>query len=302
VFPQLTRVSYFYKDRTPAAAPIVRAFARSPDIWRQQGEGFFRQLLSYMREHGADGAALISSESMSAHNYFAPPGSRDTKNCIIERRDPFLLAAHLREGQAAARRAGFEELKVIIGIRRQDQYLGSYYAKAGALAETPGQADFERQALEIIDPEKRYFVDGIWLDYKMTRDLVAQAIGENNVLVLPLEQLGNEPSRYFSALYNFIGEPPNLDRVTLERSNFRSVAPDFWRIRESAMKRAARKKPFGTLRAFLARPTEIRLSPALKEKILAIYRDSNQDLAASLDVDLAQYGYCGTPGRKRARP
>ena len=41
VFPHLTRVTYFYKDRTPVAAPIVRAFAQSPEIWRRQGEEFF---------------------------------------------------------------------------------------------------------------------------------------------------------------------------------------------------------------------------------------------------------------------
>ena len=135
--------------------------------------------------------------------------------------------------------------------------------------------------LEIIDPDKRYFLDGVWLDYKTTRDLVSQAVGENNVLMLPLEQLGNEPSRYFSALSGFIGEPLSPDSLAVQRSNFRSVAPDFWQIRANAMKRAARKKPFGRFRAFLARPTEIRLSPALKEKILATYRDSNQDLAAA---------------------
>ena len=60
------------------------------------------------------------------------------------------------------------------------------------------------------------------------------------------------------------------------------------------MKRAARKKPYGMLRAFLARPTEIRLSPVLKEKILATYLVSNQALASRLGLDLAQYGYCGT--------
>jgi hypothetical protein len=237
VFPQLTRIRYFHKDRIPVAATIVRAFG-----W-----------------------------------------------------DPYLLAAHLREGQAAARRAGFEELKVIVGIRRQDQYLGSLYAKAGFQAETPGQVDFERQVLEIIDPKKRYFLDGVWLDYELTRDLIAQAIGKENVLMIPLEQLGTEPQRYLSALSSFVGEPVNPESVAAGRLNSRSLTTDSWQIKKDAMKWSARKKPFGSYRALLAGPIQISLSASVKEQILATYRQSNEALASALNIDLAQFGYYGSP-------
>ena len=290
VFPQLTRIAYFNKDATPASAQLIRAFRRSPEIWRLRGDDIFNKLRAQMREKMMPEAVLISGEGMSAHRIFAAPGANRHRD-PFERRDPFFLAAHLRECEGVAKRAGFDSVKVIIGIRRQDQYLASLYATGGWMAVRPGQYDFERQTREIIDPDKRYFTDGIWLDYKATRDLIAEAVGEGNVLLLPLEQLGDAPSRYLAALSEFVGEP--LDSLALKRQNPRNIAPDIWQIRKKAMERAARKMPFGRFRALLARAAEIRLSSELKEKILAAYRDSNRGLASNSKLELAQYGYCG---------
>jgi hypothetical protein len=280
VFPQLTHIAYFDRDRTPASSQFISAFMGSPEIWRLRGASIFRQL----QAEKAEGSVLVSAASMSTHRFFAPWTSDN------HWRDPFLLAAHLRECQVVAQRADFDCVKVIMGIRRQDQYLASRYATHGWLADRPGQDDFERQALEIIDPEKRYFMDGVWLDYKVTHDLIAGVVGLKNVLLLPLEQLAEEPSRYLSTLSAFLGEPLNLDLQT--RKKVRMIGLDTWQIRE--MKKVARKKRFGRIRApLLARNLEIRLSPELKAKILAAYYDSNQRLASTLNLGLARYDYYG---------
>ena len=100
-----------------------------------------------------------------------------------------------------------------MGIRRQDQYLASRYANGRRDVAKP-QDDFERQSLDIIDPDRRYFVDGVWLDYKMTRDLITDAVGKKNVLVLPLEQLATEPSLYFLSLSTFLGKSLNPNSLT----------------------------------------------------------------------------------------
>jgi hypothetical protein len=165
-----------------------------------------------------------------------------------------------------------------MGMRRQDQYLASRYAQHGKLAYEPGQADFERQALEIIDPAKRYSSDGVWLDYKTTRDLIANALGVDSVLILPLEQLSADRSGYFAALGGFLGEAIAPD-VEAAHRNVRSVAPDIWR----------RRKRWREIR--LGPEFEIRLGPDLKNKILAAYEDSNRRLAADIGIDLARYGY-----------
>ena len=180
--------------------------------------------MAELDELGTDGPALISGEGMSAPKIFASPNRISNK----VRRDPFRLAAHLRECQMAAARAGFD-VKVIMGIRRQDQYLASRYATHGELADEPGQADFERQTLEIIDPVKRYFIDGVWLDFKTTRDLIVNVLGVDGVLILPLEQLNDDRSDYFAALGGFLGEVIEPEGETGPRQNVRSVAPDIWR-------------------------------------------------------------------------
>ena len=189
----------------------------------------------------------------------------------------------------AAARAGFADVRVIMGVRRQDQYLASRYAQHGKLADEPGQADFERQTLEIIDPAKRYFIDGVWLDYKTTRDLIVNVLGVDGVLILPLEQLGADRSGYFAALGRFLGEAIAPDDEAEHRENVRSVAPDVWRCTMGSRR-------FGRLFAIVGlsarREIEIRLGPEVKSKILAAYEDSNRRLAADIGIDLARYGYC----------
>jgi hypothetical protein len=289
IFPQLSHIAYFDRDRTPASKQMVSAFNRSPEVWRLRGDNIFGQLRAEIGDKKAEESVLVSSASMSTHRFFAPWAPDN------HWRDPFLLAAHLRECQAIARRSDFDGVKVITGIRRQDQYLASQYATHGWLAERPGQADFERQALEIIDPEKRYFMDGVWLDHSATHDLIAEVVGERNVLLLPLEQLADQPSQYLFALSAFLGESLNLDTPTQRK--VRRIAPDTWQIkaRYREMKMAARKQHFRRIcAALLSRRVEICLSPELKEKILAVYRDSNRRLATDLKPELMRYDYCET--------
>ena len=287
VFPQLTRVAYFRKDKTLASALILSAFRDSPSIWRLLGNKILGQLLADMGGEKAERPALVSAEGMSTHRIFAAPGTPHS-----HRRDPFILAAHLRECQAVAQRVGFDGVKVIMGIRRQDHYLASRYVKMASMIDNPGQEDFERQTREIIDHDKRYFIDGVWLDFNRTRELIAEVVGEQNVLLVPLEQLADAPSRYLAALSEFVGEP--LDGLVLEQKNARSVAPDVWQVGKKVMNMAARRQRFGKFRALFAQPITIRLSLDLKEEILATYLDSNRSLTSSLKLNLERYGYCGT--------
>ena len=138
IFPRLSQVSYFYKGAAAASAAVIRAFDGSPTIWRDQGIDLISSLISATSQR----AVLISSEAMSTHKIFAPPAWRGNQ------RDPFLLAAHLAECSRRAAQLGYR-VGVIVGIRRQDQYLASRYATHGGLADRPGQLDFERQVSEI---------------------------------------------------------------------------------------------------------------------------------------------------------
>jgi hypothetical protein len=222
---------------------------------------------------------------MSSHKFFARPGWQGT------RRDPFLFAAHLSECRKVALQHDFD-LKVILGIRRQDQYLASRYATHGGLADNPGQLDFERQVLEILEP--RYYLDGVWLDYAKLRDLVVGALGDQSRLImLPLEQLNEDPQSYLGALSVFIGE--TLD-YSGDRANVRRVAADRWKLLDNkAIKRlsaggiAARAR--GAIRRRRPRHSEFFLPSELQAAVLDRFADSNRQLATDLGIDLNRYGY-----------
>lgn len=283
VFPSLSRASYFFDEKTPASAAFVGAFKRSPAIWRQYGQEIFSQFLA---EAGGR-PAVVSTATLTDQKIFAPRKKR------VPSRDLYLLAAHLRECWATAKQFGFNRVRIVMGVRRQDQYLASSYAThGGRLADDPGQDDFERQVLEIIDREARYFVDGIWLDYKAARDLMVEAVGEDNVLVLPLEQLNQDGPTYFAALSDFLGEPLYNEQ---KWTNVRAVAPDVWRYIDRRVLKLRRRGRLGRYREAIhrlfAREFEIRLTPDLKSAVLAVYRDSNLRLADDLGLDLARYGY-----------
>ena len=93
----------------------------------------------------------------------------------------------------------------------------------------------------------------------MIRDLIEGALGETNLMLLPLEQLGNEPTKYFSALSAFLGKSVNSQSLPLARKNSRRLAPNVWQSQ------AAQNERFERFRALIARSSEIRLSPELKE-------------------------------------
>jgi hypothetical protein len=281
IFPNLSSVTYLPK-KSDITAGLRKAFKNGNPrrTWQQSGREIFAQLVKELDQRGMDGSALISCEGMSAPKIFASSSVLSSK----VRRDPSLLAAHVRECRMAATRAGFAAVRVIMGIRRQDQYLASRYAQHGVLAEEPGQADFERQSLEIIDPAKRYFVDGIWLDFQMTRDLIVDVLGVNGVLILPLEQLNSDRMGYFKALGGFLDEAIGLDDATGHRLNMRGVAPDIWRCHAQEVPRKFdSEKPSDF---------EIYLSQEVKSRILATYKDSNARLASDIGIDLTRYGYC----------
>jgi hypothetical protein len=261
VFPKLRGLTYFFKGEKPEAQRITNAFLLSPAIWRACGE---RLVAPFAR---LNSSVLLSRENMSSHRMFARPG-------VSRRRDPFLLAAHLRECRRVAERFGLA-LKVILGIRRQDQYFGSRYAAHGRFASKPSQSDFERQVKEIIDPEQRYFLDGIWLDYAATRDLIADEIGEEALLILPLEQLDSDRSRYLASLSAFLQTdvPHEIDEVP---ANVRAVGEDSWLLTTNVN---GRRTDAGT----------ITLSDSLRDEILVAYRDSNRRLTEATGIDFASY-------------
>jgi hypothetical protein len=281
VFPHMLGLHYFVKTSTPAPEAIIRAFACSPDIWRKQGRTLLDQLEKEIRSSNTAWTALISSEQMSAHKIFAPKASR---------RDPFLLAVHLKELRQSAEACGIA-VKVILGVRRQDQYFASRFASIGKRVGAVSQANFDRQMSDILDPSRRYFTDGIWLDYKLSRDLICEALGEANCLLLPQELLAADQAAYLRSLRSFMGESILAESVPQSgtRENVRGDTVDTWMLRQG-MARIVACKCLNAV-GIKSEPKRLRLAEELKDRILSVYRDSNRNLARDLNIDLGRYGF-----------
>lgn len=98
----------------------------------------------------------------------------------------------------------FGPTRVIIGIRRQDQWLASRYSQSSKKLPDFGQADFERRMAEIADGAP---LNGplSWLDYAAVRDAFAAALGVENIMMLPLERMAAAEAETLDALGRFLG-------------------------------------------------------------------------------------------------
>lgn len=289
IFPQAASLVYYYKKGTPLSAQLVGGFEFNPAFWGDQGDAIFRGLNEELDAAGNQGrhGILISSESMGAHRIFADP------SLGLPRRDPHLLAIHLEALSEKAYTHGFNT-KVVLSFRRQDQYFPSRFASMGRRVGEITQRTFETRLRQILDAEKLYFRDGIWMDYHLSWRLISQAIGKDALLMLPQEQLASDPQIFLQTLGNFIGEPTLAAPARKDQlENQRRVAHNSWRVQRQGLPFIAQKAlervgidPDKTLGN-----NTIILTPELKAEILARYRDSNKALANALQLNLAYHGY-----------
>jgi hypothetical protein len=99
---------------------------------------------------------------------------------------------------------GFGPVRVIVGIRRQDQWLASRYAESSRMFPGFGQVDFDRRMRRIADGQP---LSGPlqWLDYQRVHESFVRALGEENVLLVPLERLGGSPAETLAEVGRFMG-------------------------------------------------------------------------------------------------
>ena len=128
-----------------------------------------------------------------------------------------------------------ERIRVLIGIRRQDQWLASRYAESSKRLSGLGQDDFERRMREIVATE---VLKGplAWLDYGSVQDRFAAALGPENVRLVSLERIAAEPVATVHSLEAFIGAGPDQRARSLKPSrqgrNRLSKGPNTWRMRK----------------------------------------------------------------------
>jgi hypothetical protein len=126
---------------------------------------------------------------------------------------------------------------VIIGIRRQDQLLGSRYAESAKAFPGFGQADFERRMRGLAEAEA---FDGVhaWLDFAAVQAAFAEALGPENLLLVPMERLADAPHETLGGMGAFLGGIDLLRPYAAAeakggglRRNALSAGDNVWRLR-----------------------------------------------------------------------
>jgi hypothetical protein len=152
--------------------------------------------------------------------------------------------------------------KVIVGIRRQDRWLASSYAHCADNPRSRGfcQDDFDLRLADIAAGRARQDALG-WLDYARTRDLLAEALGADNVLMLPMERLTSDLRGTVRDLSRFLGGADlGRPKLTPDRPHYmRSVDGDAWMVKRT-----------GNL---------LHLRPELARALRARFAESNRALA-----------------------
>jgi hypothetical protein len=210
---------------------------------------------------------LISEESISMGRMEIWDGSGPTPGRVAAR-----TAAFARSGDLPHR-----SVKVILGVRRQDQWLASRYAQSASEFDQPGEGDFEKRAREIcaggLDASLQ------WLDYAEARRQLLGALGEESVFIVPMELLGAAPRRLMERMGHFLGGVPLADvysraeqnpRMPMRR-NAKSTGPNSWKLRRTE--------------------TSITLSKSTTDVIRERFKDSNEELSEAIGVDLQSLGY-----------
>lgn len=302
LFPRLRNLLYLgmpqsekfsdVQDREHGCRILVCSLQRSALIWREFGDEIFREMLGDKDARRASRQdVLISEEGVGR------AGSR-----------PLFLRCHLEELSLKAADWGFASLKIICVFRRQDHWLGSHYAQVSDRTPQASQKHFEENIDRVLDPYHSRYKFGMLLDYKILRDQIVSAVGEANVLMLPYELLVAEPAIFLQTILSFLGAEADLVRSVVDeraagdgKHNVRSQGQNKWLLRRRG--RTVHLRPhrlFTTVglpasvslpKPRLGRGKVIELTPAITEKVLAAYSQSNRRLAEDLPFDLRRYGY-----------
>lgn len=269
------------------------AFSRSPAFWDDFGEELLESTLS-IKTLQSNQNILVSSEGMAGARIFLR-NIDPIVDPFTHVNDPYLFSQHLSCFKKLINNYGFTNLKVILTIRRQDQWFASNYAQYSHIIPNSSQQDFEKQVSHMLDPKYRYYWEGIWANYLLVCNCIERSIGKN-LLILPIEELSNKPERYFSRLSTFLDEP-RIRTVNPKQinKNKTSLAPNVWKIKD----REFYIRPFKyidkysrtTFKLKIPNFKKINLTNEFRFLIKSRFRTTNRELDGRGDLSLNNYGY-----------
>lgn len=164
----------------------------------------------------------------------------------------------------------FDQVRVLMGIRRQDQWLASRYAESSKLYKKFGQDDFDRRMKRIgTSSESSTVLD--WLDYHYVYRVFKEHLGERNVFLFDMNDLRDKKQELLSNMQEFVDAENQMSfyeasEKNSETVNNLSVGEGRWRLRRD--------------------DTVLELAPATQAAIMARFEDSNRELEAILPIRL----------------
>ena len=318
VFPLVSSIHYLRKPKSelvegmPHHGIFSRFFKRSPVIWSEMGQRLFDEILGEEDAKCGSQDVLIADEEMGVDLTYPCPfyGSRWTQ----AGNDAFRLRKHLEALSEVALKRGFAQVRVLVTVRRQDTWLASAYAQRSDRLPEASQGHFEHFVHTLLDPAADYHRNGMRLNYNLLYQQLVQAVGRENVLVLPYELIERDLGRFLGKCFAFMEVSqqrvrPIYDALTqdeIKQYNKRSVSPKEWAIQPRTIADAKHRVHLWPRRIFeyfglpievplrwpeFGRGKKIYLTDALTEEILQTYEASNRLLDGAVNVELSQYGY-----------
>lgn len=190
---------FIHRKRGDRARRICRSFreyaAADDPTWICHREQIRAKLIANDKKSANDRTIIVSDENISGRGIQFWHGRGPGPKQLSER----LAALAQSLGDC------FPTLRVVIGIRRQDQWLASRYAECSTGFDNFSQSDFGPRIVEItrLDPLGPVFD---WLDYYKVYSLFSQALGADNVFMYSVERLRAEPENTLKDLGEFVGE------------------------------------------------------------------------------------------------
>ncbi|SPJ26499.1 hypothetical protein [Palleronia abyssalis] len=208
---------------------MASVFKRSSHIWKSYGDAIFTEIFGAKDSWQTRGQnALISDERIGRE------GSRSA-----------LLSAHLAGLRRTAFEWGFEDVKVVFMIRRQDTWLASHYAQMSDRNSRAGQRDFGRLLTDVISPARSRYNFGTLLDFGSLYQVLVDAMGPDKVMVWPYEHLQETPMEFLRELLAALNaSPTNIESICNaamgSTANVRSSGQS-WKLRQRTDRRVTRE-------------------------------------------------------------
>ncbi|WP_280565414.1 hypothetical protein, partial [Chromohalobacter sp. 48-RD10] len=162
------------------------------------------------------------------------------------------------------------KVKIIIIVRRQPEWLASFYSRVSSRITKPSQQDFEKQVKNILTNNKQYLFWSLWVEKLIS------LIGSENVLCMPMEMMGQKT--YWKNICDFIGGKEDEHNNIQEKRNTYSLGRNIYKIDHQNKKE--------TSPSFLL--SDNLIDEILDDKEIVI---ANKNLGKMIGEDLSKYGY-----------